>query len=107
MIIFLPWLKYLTFFNLSKTRSGEAVEEAGASNFFVVYSDGETLTLVTPSLDKETILPGVTRASILEIAKREFGCKVVERQLLLNDLCGASEAFCCGTGASITPVGKF
>ena len=85
--------------------SGEAVEEAGASNFFAVYSDGKSLTVVTPSLDNETILAGITRASILELAEKEFGCHVVERRLLLTDLYDACEAFCCGTGASITPVG--
>jgi len=82
--------------------SGEVVEEAGASNFFAVFPNG---TIVTPSLDTETILPGVTRASIIELAEKELGCHVVEGRLTLSDLQGASEAFCCGTGACITPVG--
>lgn len=83
--------------------SGEHVEEAGASNFFAVYPNN---TLVTPSLVAGTILPGVTRASIIELAKKECGCDVRERPLSLSDLKGACEAFCCGTGASITPVGS-
>jgi branched-chain amino acid aminotransferase len=83
---------------------GQAVEEAGASNFFVVYPNN---TIVTPSLDSETILPGVTRASIIELARRECGCTVIEQRLTLTDIRnGACEAFCCGTGASITPVGS-
>ena len=106
---FLSILEQLTshaiIFSLYQTCSGEAVEEAGASNFFAVFSDGKSLTVVTPSLGNETILPGITRATILELAEKEFGCHVVERRLLLADLHDACEAFCCGTGASITPVG--
>ncbi len=83
--------------------TGEAVEEAGASNFFAVFPNK---TIVTPSLESETILPGVTRASIIELAEKECGCNVVEGRLSLSDLKEASEAFCCGTGASITPVGS-
>lgn len=83
--------------------SGEAVEEAGASNFFAVFDDN---TIVTPSLQQETILPGVTRASILELAAAECGLKPIERRLTLNELSKAKEAFCCGTGACITPVGS-
>ena len=82
--------------------SGEAIEEAGASNFFAVFPNN---TIVTPSLESETILAGVTRASILELAKNECGCHVVEGRLTLSELKGATEAFCCGTGASVTPVG--
>jgi branched-chain amino acid aminotransferase len=82
--------------------SWEAIEEAGTSNFFAVFPNN---TLVTPSLADETILAGVTRASILELAERECGLNVVEGRLTLNDLKSASEAFCCGTGASVSPVG--
>jgi branched-chain amino acid aminotransferase len=82
---------------------GEAVEEAGASNFFAVFDDN---TIVTPSLQQETILPGVTRASILELAAAELGLEPCERKLTLEELRRAKEAFCCGTGACITPVGS-
>lgn len=85
------------------TFSGEAVEEAGASNFFAIMPNN---TIVTPSLKQETILPGVTRASILELAAAECGLKVEEGKVTLKDLRKASEAFCCGTGACITPVGS-
>lgn len=57
-------------------------------------------------MDTGTILPGVTRASIIELARKECDCTVVEKQLHLSDLSDATEAFCCGTGASITPVGS-
>jgi branched-chain amino acid aminotransferase len=83
--------------------SGQAIEEAGASNFFVVYPNN---TIVTPSLDSQTILPGVTRASVMELAEKECGCTVLEGRLTLSNIKGACEAFCCGTGASITPVGS-
>jgi branched-chain amino acid aminotransferase len=83
--------------------TGEAIEEAGASNFFAVFSNN---TIVTPCLSSGTILPGVTRSSIIKLAREECGCTVVEGRLGLDDLQGACEAFCCGTGASITPVGS-
>lgn len=83
--------------------SGQGVEEAGASNFFAYYAHNNTL--VTPSLEPMTILPGVTRQSIMELAQTECQCCVLERRLTLHDLRGADEAFCCGTGAVITPVG--
>ena len=82
--------------------SGEAVEEAGASNFFAIFPDK---TIVTPSLNPGTILPGVTRESILELAAAECGLTPVERKLNLEELRNADEAFCCGTGACISPVG--
>ena len=82
--------------------TGEAVEEAGASNFFAVFDNG---TIVTPGLDTETILPGVTRRSIIEIAESDLGYRIVQGRLTLSDLATATEAFCCGTGACITPVG--
>lgn len=83
--------------------NNEAIEEAGASNFFAVFPNN---TIITPSLSDETILPGVTRASIMELAKNECNLNVVEGRLTIDDLRRASEAFCCGTGASITPVGS-
>ena len=81
--------------------SEEHIEEAGAANFFV-YSKKDN-KLVTPELDGN-ILAGVTRASVIEIAKN-MGITVEERKLKLAELASFDEAFCCGTGASITPVG--
>ena len=86
-------------------KSDAFVEEAGASNFFAVGGpDGRTL--FTPGLGRGSILPGITRASIVELARSEdFGLTVVEGDLAVDELLCANEAFCCGTGATITPVG--
>lgn len=81
----------------SKTDS--VVEEAGASNFFAVFGN----RLRTPDIGRGTILPGVTRASILQLAA-ELGMEVEEGPLSLEALKDADEVFCCGTGACITPV---
>jgi len=76
------------------------VEEAGASNIFCVGKNG---VLYTPELG--TILAGVTRKSVIELAK-DNGMKVVEEKLELEKILDASEVFCTGTGASISPVGS-
>lgn len=84
------------------------LEELGGMNVFVLYKDG---ILKTPSLTGN-ILPGVTRRSIIELAK-DRGLEVVETMIsldgLLNDIrCGkVSEVFACGTAAIVTPIGKF
>jgi branched-chain amino acid aminotransferase len=81
-------------------------EEVGTSNIFF-YLDGE---LVTPPLHG-TILPGVTRDSVLNIA-RNLELKVSERMINLDEVISAlesgklKEAFATGTAAVISPVGK-
>mmetsp|Transcript_24881 Transcript_24881/g.49768 ORF Transcript_24881/g.49768 Transcript_24881/m.49768 type:complete len:519 (+) Transcript_24881:101-1657(+) len=88
-------------------RSDRFVEEAGASNFFAVAassSPGSPPTLYTPGLGRGSILPGITRDSIVELAT-DLGFEVVEGDLPVGTVLEASEAFCCGTGATITPVG--
>jgi len=82
---------------------GKYIEEAGASNFFAVFT--KTNTIVTPPLETNTILPGITRSSIIQLARSELGWNVEERNLDISELKDADETFCCGTGASITPVG--
>jgi branched-chain amino acid aminotransferase len=83
-----------------------SVEELGGMNLYFVYADGR---LVTPELG--TILEGVTRSSILTLAKEE-GLDVEERRLGIDEwrdgvASGAiTEVFACGTAAVITPVGK-
>lgn len=85
----------------------ERIEELSGMNFFAVIG-GE---LHTPALTN-TILHGITRKSILELAQIE-GLKVVERAInideLVNDIRSGrcSEAFACGTAAIITPIGSF
>eukprot|EP01129_Flabellula_baltica_P005561 TRINITY_DN2026_c0_g1_i1.p1 TRINITY_DN2026_c0_g1~~TRINITY_DN2026_c0_g1_i1.p1 ORF type:complete len:394 (+),score=106.53 TRINITY_DN2026_c0_g1_i1:156-1184(+) len=77
------------------------LEEAGASNIFVVDKDGKTIR--TPPLNGN-ILPGVTRRSIIQLA-RELGYDVLEEPVHIEQLIDAGEAFACGTGVSVTPVG--
>jgi branched-chain amino acid aminotransferase len=83
------------------------VEELGGMNIFFVYDDGR---LVTPELTG-TILEGVTRSSILALAK-ELGHEVEERKVGIEEWrSGAAdgslrEVFACGTAAVVTPVGR-
>ena len=83
------------------------VEELGGMNVYVVTNDHE---LITPELTG-SILEGVTRDSILTLAK-EFGLSPVERRLGVTELLDGirtglvSEVFACGTAAVITPVGE-
>ena len=85
---------------------GEHVEELGGMNVFFVYDDG---TLVTPTLSG-TILPGITRDSVMTLA-REFGYPVVERPYRYEEWVADAasgrlrEVFACGTAAVITPIG--
>lgn len=81
-------------------------EEVGTSNIFFYIGD----ELITPSLDG-TILPGITRDSVLHIA-RSWGMKVSERRISLDEVISALESgklkeiFATGTAAVISPVGK-
>lgn len=76
------------------------VEEVGAANFFCV-KDG---TIYTPELTG-TILPGITRLSIIELA-RSMGLTVVEEKVSIDFALGCDEAFCAGTAAVISPIGS-
>ncbi|HEX6499950.1 MAG TPA: branched-chain amino acid aminotransferase [Micromonosporaceae bacterium] len=82
------------------------VEELGGMNVCFVYDDQ---TLVTPPLGG-TILPGITRDSILTLA-RDLGLSVVERPYSVDEWRSDAqsgrlrEAFACGTAAVITPIG--
>jgi branched-chain amino acid aminotransferase len=75
------------------------VSEGSAENIFLVIN-GE---LVTPAVS-ENILPGITRETIMELARRELGMITRERQIDRTELYGADEIFLCGTGAQIAPV---
>ncbi len=76
------------------------IEEGSSCNFFSLLKDG---TLVTPSLG-DTILPGITRKSIIDLAK-DRGIKVEERKLPLEEvLSQGAECFVTGTAAGITPI---
>ncbi len=75
------------------------VSEGSAENLFMVRR-GE---LVTPPVTDD-ILEGITRAGIIELAERELGLRVVERQIDRTELYVADELFLCGTGAQVSPV---
>ena len=77
------------------------VAECSAMKFFLVEGD----TLVTTQTTSN-ILVGVTRNTILEIAKEELGMKVCEREIDRTELYTADEAFFCGTGAQVAPIGS-
>ncbi|KAK5171352.1 uncharacterized protein LTR77_004496 [Saxophila tyrrhenica] len=97
------------------------VTEAGASNFFVVWRNKETgrLELVTAPLEERIILEGVTRASVLQLAKQRLAksiegieaVDVVEKRFVMDDIISAYkdgrlvEAFAAGTAFFIAPVG--
>ena len=76
------------------------IEEVGTSNFFCV-KEGQ---LLTPALG--SILPGVTRSSIIQLAKDHLGMDVIERKISIEEALTADECFCSGTAAVITPIGS-
>ena len=86
------------------------VEEMGGMNLFFVYGTGNDARVVTPRLSG-SLLPGVTRASLLQVAQ-DLGYSVSEELVSTESwrddvLSGAmSETFACGTAAVITPVGE-
>jgi len=82
-----------------KTRT--YVEETGGANFIFITKDGK---LVTPKSD--SILPSITRRSILYVAKEYLGMEVEERQIPLSEVSEFAECGLCGTAAVISPVGK-
>lgn len=75
------------------------VSEGSAENIFLVIN-GE---LVTPA-PTENILLGITRDTVIELARREFGRITRERQIDRTELYVADEIFMCGTGAQIAPI---
>ncbi|PPJ59186.1 hypothetical protein CBER1_03071 [Cercospora berteroae] len=97
------------------------VTEAGASNFFLVWRSRESgkLQLVTAPLEERIILEGVTRASILELAKSRLGksiggleeVEVIEQRFTMDDILEAEkegrliEAFAAGTAFFVAPIG--
>jgi branched-chain amino acid aminotransferase len=77
------------------------VEETGGANFIFVTNDKE---IVTPKSD--TILPSITRRSMIYVAENYLGLKVSERPVKLEELSDFAECGLCGTAAVISPVGK-
>ena len=82
----------------SATRT--CIEETGGANIILIKGN----TLVTPKSD--TILPSITRRSLVPVAKDYLGMEVEEREVKLTELGDFEECGLCGTAAVISPVGK-
>lgn len=76
------------------------IEEVGAANFFGITQDNVFVTPKSPS-----ILPSITKYSLLHVAKELLGLEVAERDVYVNNLSEFKEAGACGTAAVITPIG--
>ena len=85
------------------------VEEMGGMNLYFVKGSGKGATIFTPSLTG-TLLPGITRDSILSVAK-DLGYKVEEGMISVDDWRDGvasgeiTEIFACGTAAVVSPIG--
>ena len=77
------------------------VEETGGANFLFITKDNK---VVTPKSD--SILPSITRRSLMYVAKEYLGLEVEEREVYLDELKDFAECGLCGTAAVISPVGK-
>ena len=77
------------------------VEETGGANFLFVTKDGK---VVTPKSD--SILPSITRRSLVYVAKEYLGLEVEEREVLFSEIGDFAECGLCGTAAVISPVGR-
>ena len=76
------------------------VEETGGANFMFVTKDG---TFVTPKSD--SILPSITRRSLMVVAEKYLGMKVEHREVFFSEVPDFAECGLCGTAAVISPVG--
>ncbi|MFD1553304.1 branched chain amino acid aminotransferase [Putridiphycobacter roseus] len=83
------------------------IEEAGTMNVIFVIDD----VIITPSEEKDTILKGITKRSVLEVA-RDWGYKVEERPIKVDEVIDAiksnrlTDAFGAGTAATIAPISE-
>lgn len=77
------------------------VEETGGANFLFVTKDGK---VVTPKSD--SILPSITRRSLIQVAKEYLGLEAEEREIYFDEVKDFAECGLCGTAAVISPVGK-
>jgi branched-chain amino acid aminotransferase len=76
------------------------IEEVGAANFFGITKDNK---FITPK--SNSILPSITKYSLMHVAKEYLGLEVEERDVFIDNLDEFSEAGACGTAAVITPIG--
>lgn len=77
------------------------ISEGSAENFFMVRGG----KLITPPVTAN-ILEGITRQAIMDLARVELGLETVERQIDRSEVYIADEAFFCGTGVEVTPIGS-
>lgn len=77
------------------------IEETGGANVIFITKDGK---LVTPK--SNSILPSITRRSILQVARDYLGMETEEREVYLDEVKNFAECGLCGTAAVISPVGK-
>ena len=77
------------------------IEETGGANFIFITKDKK---VVTPK--SNSILPSITRRSLLQVAKDYLGLEAEEREVYLDELQDFAECGLCGTAAVISPVGK-
>ena len=77
------------------------VEETGGANFIFITKDNK---VVTPKSD--SILPSITRRSLLYVAKEYLGLETEEREVYLDEVKDFAECGLCGTAAVVSPVGK-
>lgn len=76
------------------------IEEVGSANFFGITPDNKFVTPISPS-----ILPSITKYSLLHLAKERFNLETIEGDVFVDQLDQFSEAGACGTAAVITPIG--
>lgn len=76
------------------------IEEAGAANFFAITKDKRFITPISPS-----ILPGITKKSLIYLANEYLGLIVEERDIYIDQLDEYVEVGACGTAAVISPIG--
>ena len=77
------------------------VEETGGANFLFVTKDGK---IVTPK--SNSILPSITRRSLMYVAEHYLGLEVEQREVYFDEVKDFAECGLCGTAAVISPVGK-
>ena len=76
------------------------IEEVGSANFFGITANNEFVTPLSPS-----ILPSITKYSLLYLAEHRLGMTPIEGDVFINDLDRFVEAGACGTAAVISPIG--
>lgn len=77
------------------------VEETGGANFLFVTKDGKVVTPKSPS-----ILPSITRRSLVYVAQKYLNLEVEEREVMFDEIRDFAECGLCGTAAVISPVGS-